>query len=83
MICAVAFCARRRAGPDDGWWMCGPHWRCVPKALRARLRAISRAWQRKPAEWMRAAWSKAALEAVYAATVSDAFGLMVNRKGRE
>ena len=39
--CCVPFC-RRTTKQDCGEWICGPHWRAVPRAARADLFAAKR-----------------------------------------
>ena len=40
--CCVPFCRRTTRGQDYGEWICGPHWRAVPRATRADLFAAKR-----------------------------------------
>lgn len=60
--CCVPFC-RRTTKPDCDEWICGPHWKAVPKSARRvffRVKRLlrqsphdDRAWARHNAIWQR------------------------------
>lgn len=45
----MPFCRRTIAKPADpkAEWICGPHWKLVPKWRKARVRQARRQWERR------------------------------------
>ena len=44
--CCVPFCRRTTKRADFEQWICGPHWRLVPKAKRQVYGRYLRRWRR-------------------------------------
>lgn len=66
--CLVPGCSRSTAKPHDEW-ICGKHWRAVPRAARLTLSSIARRYRRQFGEngyWTFPAGSEKRLAAVEA-----------------
>jgi hypothetical protein len=46
ITCCIPFCRRTRANPGFSEWICGDHWRAVPKARRRVYGRLKRTWRR-------------------------------------
>ncbi len=72
--CSVPFCRRTRANPDRvaREWICGDHWRMVPKERRQVWGRLRRQWRRfgpdkcSPERWFRI-WDRLKRQAIESA----------------
>lgn len=46
LTCVVPFCRRTTARAEFDEWLCGDHWRAIPKAKRRVYGRIVRQWRR-------------------------------------
>ncbi len=44
--CCIPFCRRTRINPGFSEWICGDHWRNVPKPQRRVHGRLQRSWRR-------------------------------------
>lgn len=45
--CCVPFCPRTRASDGKGEWICGPHWRGIPRAVKAAFSKARRTYRKR------------------------------------